>query len=507
MPLRRFLILFAGLIPTLALFAADTPAPATRLINPLPLPDYPVGRLVRDLPRGPLNQPASLWLVDRAEQYRELADPTGLWFEGKWYLYPSCDMAWVSADEGRTWEHHPLNVRDIGYAPTVVHHGGRFLLLASDSQVYAGPSPLGPFAPLGKLQMPAVAGLPGQTDPMLFSDDDGRLFYYWGCTPHSGIWGVELDAENPTRVLGTPKELIPFKPDVFPWERVGANNQSPDTGWMEGAWMVKRNGRYYLTYSSGGTQYRTYAMGAYTSDSPLGPFTPQQHNPIFRTTEGLITGTGHGSIIKGPRDRYWVFYTVFACVVHGFERRVGLDLVDFDEHGEIFVPHATSTPQPLPRSGPEPVEGTDTPAVAWLPLNEYEPTLGSSNAENSAGRFAADNSITTWWLPAANDATPTLTTQFTGKAMVQAVRVIWRDVGLDTTTGHNPGPFRYRIEAETAPGTWTTLIDRSQSTEDFLVDYRECAPTAATRARLVILGHPPGIQPAVAEFTVFGTAK
>jgi xylan 1,4-beta-xylosidase len=34
---------------------------------------------------------------------------------------------------------------------------------------------------------------------MLFSDDDWRLFYYWGCTPTQGIFGVELDADDPTR--------------------------------------------------------------------------------------------------------------------------------------------------------------------------------------------------------------------------------------------------------------------------------------------------------------------
>ncbi|MEO6003885.1 MAG: family 43 glycosylhydrolase [Opitutus sp.] len=494
MPPRCWLSFTLALVTTITVFAESPTTRVQRLCNPLSLPNYPVGRLVRDIPHGKPIEPLGLWLVDRAEQYRELADPTGLWFEGKWYLYPSCDMAWVSADEGRTWEHHPLNVRDLGYAPTVVHHRGRFLLMASDSEVYSGPTPLGPFAPIGKLTPPKKPGLPGQTDPMLFSDEDGRLFYYWGCTPHSGIWGVELDPEKPTQVISEPKELIPFRPDLFPWERAGSFNQNPQTGWMEGAWMIKRNGRYYLTYSAGGTQYRTYSMGCYVSDSPLGPFVAQKRNPIFRSTEGLITGTAHGSIVLGPQGRHWVFYTVFSCVVHGFERRVGLDLVDFDAQGEIYVPRATSTPQPLPSES----------APAWDVLNESEPTIGSSSAENSLGRFAADNSMTTWWRAAANDRTPTLTTQFPGRSTVQAVRVIWRDVGLDTPGGHQPGPFKYRIEAEVTPGTWTTIIDRTTSDTDLLIDYRECAPTEALRARLVIVGHPDGIEPAVAEFTVFG---
>jgi xylan 1,4-beta-xylosidase len=137
----------------------------TRLINPLPLPNYPVGRLSRDVTKGQPLSSQGLWLVDRAEQYRELADPAALWHEGKWYLYPSVDMAWVSADEGRTWQHHPLNLRDIGYAPTIVHHRGRFLLMAS-AEIFASDSPLGPFASIGKMELPAVPGLPVHIDPM-----------------------------------------------------------------------------------------------------------------------------------------------------------------------------------------------------------------------------------------------------------------------------------------------------------------------------------------------------
>ena len=497
---RCFLVVVSSIIPAVAAnsdrVAQPTPPAPTRWINPLPLPNYPVGKFVRDMPRGAPDQVGGLWLVDHAEQFRELADPTALWHEGKWYLYPSVDLAWVSADEGRTWQHYPLNVRDIGYAPTVVHHGGRFLLMASNSEIYAGPTPLGPFAALGKLAMPALAGIPSQIDPMLFSDDDGRLFYYWGCTPNSGIWGVELDAADPTRVIGQPQEMIPFLPDTYEWERLGTNNQNPHLGWMEGAWMLKQGGKYYLTYSAGGTQYSTYAMGCYVSDSPLGPFAPQKRNPIFRTTAGLITGTAHGAIVRGPRGQLWTFYTIFAGVVHGFERRLGLDLAEIDGRGELSIPRATSTPQSFP--------GDNAATVAWLPLNELEPTFGSSNALNTTGRFAVDDNLLTTWLPASNEAEPSLTTAFSARATIRAARVIWRDVGLDTIAGIRPGPFRYRIEAETAPGVWTTIVDRSKSEEDLLVDYRECAPTSALRARLVIVGHPPGIEPAVTEFTLFG---
>jgi hypothetical protein len=471
--------------------------------NPLSIPDYPVGRLVRDTPNGAPLDTSPLWLLDHKEQYRELADPSVIWHDGKWYLYPSVDMAWVSEDMGATWQHHPLNVRDIGYAPTVVEHRGRFLLMASGSSVYESDSPLGPFKELGPIRLPATSGLPAQVDPMLFADDDGRLYYYWGCTPADGIYAVELDANDPTRVVGEPRQVVPFRPDTHTWERLGESNQDPTRGWLEGAWMVKRNGRYILVYSAAGTEHRTYAMGAYASRSPLGPFEPQKRNPVFRTTGGLITGTSHGSIAEGPGGRLWVFYTLRAGAAHGFERRLGMDLAEIDDRGELYVPHATSVPQRLPGQGPSDREPGDT---GWLPLNLGVQTLGSTSDANLPGRFAVDEEMRTWWQPAAGDPRPTLTSRLLSAATVRGVRLIWRDTGLDTTRGARPGPFRYRVEVETAPDTWTNVLDRSQSDQDLLVDYRECTPTVGTRVRLMVTGWPKGITPAVAEFTVFGEA-
>jgi hypothetical protein len=488
--------------------AVEAPQPATAegprtYCNPLSIPDYPVGRLVRETPLGASPDDSPLWLLDHEEQYRELADPSVIWDDGKWYLYPSVDMAWVSADQGATWQHRPLNVRDIGYAPTVVKHRGRFLLMASSSSVFEASSPLGPFRELGPITLPARSDLPAQVDPMLFADADGRLYYYWGCTPSDGIWAVELDASDPTRVIGEPRKVIAFRPGTHPWERLGDHNQDPTRGWLEGSWMVKREGRYFLVYSAAGTENRTYAMGAYVGRSPLGPFEPQRRNPIFRATEGLVTGTSHGSIAEGPGGRLWVFYTVRAGVAHGFERRLGMDVAEIDGNGEPNVPRATSTPQWLPGKAPQ---GADQGDTGWLPLNAGVQTLGSTSAPNLAGRFAVDEELRTWWQPAAGDATPTLTSRLLGAATVRAVRLAWRDVGLDTTRGIVAGPFRYRVELETGRDTWTTIVDRTQSTDDLLIDYRECAPTAGTRARLVITGWPKGMTPGVAEFTVFGEA-
>jgi xylan 1,4-beta-xylosidase len=466
--------------------------------NPLPLPDYPIGRAAQNITNGEALDNSGGWLLEHKEQFRELADPTAIWEGGSWYLYPSVDMAWVSADKGVTWQHHPLNLRDIGYAPTVVKNQGKFLLLASGSALYAADSPLGEFKEIGRIELPV--GVPAQVDPMLFSDDDGKLFYYWGCSRASGIWAVELDASHPTKILGQPIQVVPFDPVKQPWEAVGEWNQNPNMGWVEGAWMLKRNGKYYLTFSAAGTENRTYAMGCYTANLPLGPFTAQKRNPIFRNTSGLITGTAHGCIVAGPDDELWAFYTIRGGVANAFERRIGMDRAQMDANGELFVPAATSVPQWVSHS----VLVDHSSAPDWLPLNTGMQTLGSSCAPNLPGRFAVDDEMRTWWQPATDDPQPTLTSKFIGAAVVQAVRIIWRDVGLDTQRGVIPGPFRYRVEICAGGDEWKTLIDGSASTEDFLIDYRECPQATGVAARLILTGHPNGITPAVAEFTVFG---
>ena len=480
---------------------ANEPEPTpTTYCNPISLPNYPVGKRARDVTVGaPVPRNDWLWLVDKQQQFRELADVSVLWHDGAWYLYPSVDMAWVSKDGGATWRHHPLNVRDLGYAPTIVKHKGTFLLMASESSVYTADSPLGPFKEVGPIKLPP--GLPGQIDPMLFSDD-GRLFYYWGCTPTEGIFGVELDADDPTRVVGKPVRVIAFEPDRFPWQRLGDWNEQPARGWVEGAWMLKRDGKYYLTYGAGGTENRTYATGCVVGKSPLGPFVPQKNNPVLRTTTGLVTGTAHGCVVEGPHDSLWAFYTVRAGVVHGFERRLGMDPAYIGGDGELHVREASSLPQRLTTAskGAEP--------TGWLPLNAGPRTVGSSDAPNLSGRLAVDDDLRTWWQPATDDSASRLTSNLTTPgAVVRAVRVVWRDVGLDTKQGAKAGAFRYKVEVRTAANEWVTVIDRSRSTDDLLVDYRECPTTAGTAARLVVVGAPPGITPGVAEFTVFGEVR
>lgn len=453
--------------------------------NPIPLPDYPIGRdcLLTDTP----------FRCD----YRETADPTVLWEDGKWYLYPSCGMAYWTEDF-TTWHHQPMEPYDCGYAPTVVKHRGRFYLTASGAPLYVSDSPLGPFHERGRFLRPNGEEY-ACGDPMLFSDEDGRLYLYGGCG--GGITGAELDAADPRRMLTDPQTMFTMDTANHPWERIGDYNQDPSYSWTEGAWLHRQGDTYYLIYSAPGTQWATYAMGAYKSYSPLGPWEYMESSPFLSRRHGIVRATGHGCVVKGPCDTLWVFYTCLVGYGGMFERRCGFDALGFDENGDI-VAAPSEIPQWIPGYISDPHCGNN---AGLLPLTQHARVCESSAAAGRDGLYACDDSLLTWWQPAADDPAPTLTVDLSDHGLtVRAMRLMWRDVGLDVKRGVMPGPFRYRVEALSMDGEWVSVLDRTDNAEDLLIDYRPLQTMKATKVRLCVTGHPVGIQPGVMNFTVFG---
>ncbi len=457
--------------------------------NPLPLPDYPRGYACRkDRPQSCPNMP----------DFRETADPTVLYDGGKWYLYSSCGMAYVSEDFAN-WTHVRLEPEDIGYAPTVIRHAGRYWLTASGNpELWVSDSPLGPFTCIGHFE-----DRQGNTmimlDPMLFSDDDGRLYIYWG--GGSPIYGVELDPENPCRFLGEPVELFRYDPAHI-WERIGEWNEDSTHSFVEGCWMFKHGEEYYLTYCAPGTEFSTYAMGAYRGKGPLGPFRYQENNPILSKKYGIVRGPGHGSIVEGPGKTLWAFYTCTLCYHHNAERRIGMDPLGIDEQGNLYVREATEIPQWAPGLTALPEMGN---GCGLLPVTFRRGTSASSAAPGRDALYATDDSLLTWWQPSADDLHPHLTVH-TGTAFeLYAVRIIWREIGLDYDAGVLPGPMRYRILTRNPDGGWETVLDASENDTELTIDYRPLEKVVRSKEiRLEILGAPAGIQPAVISFTAFG---
>ena len=90
--------------------------------NPLSLPDIPRGkddwyRYEKEM-FSHENKPKAVTVPD----YRSISDPTVMYYDNKWYLYPSYGMAWVTEDF-QNWKHVRTEPYCPKYSPTIVPSG------------------------------------------------------------------------------------------------------------------------------------------------------------------------------------------------------------------------------------------------------------------------------------------------------------------------------------------------------------------------------------------------
>ena len=471
--------------------------------NPLSIANIPDGR--------PLD--TSLSQIRSQEDYRSISDPSVIYHDGKWILYPSYRLAYVSEDFVH-WRHVDIGVHDVRYSPAVAQFRGKWYLLGHGmAELYCSDSPTGPFTVCG-----TMTGVDGKTkkmaDACFLADGDHLYIYYPHAVKVDGIpcclatMGAELDPDEPWKFLTEPVELYRADPSVK-WHRWGEHNQEGRLLYLEGQWAIKRNGRYYILFSSGGTEFSSYAHGVILSEEgPLSGFKPQKrHDPLTRKDFGLVRGAGHGSIAEGPNGSLWIFYTCRHNYHHLFERRIAMDPLGVDEDGELYCPAATETPQFAPGVLEHPEKGND---AGLLPLTFMMRPEVTSAIPGRDGLYAMDDSVLTWWQPAADDKMPTITVELGGlPCTVSAVRILWRDVGMDCEKGIEPGPFRYVLEYADSKklDSWRILVDASENTEDLCIDYRQFEPVTAYAIRLRILGAPNGIQPGLTSITAFGRCE
>lgn len=475
--------------------------PTDIFCNPLPMPDYPTGICAPS--RIGESAKKDNYFIGPVRDYRELADPEGLYLDGKWYVFPSARQAYVSSDLAH-WDYCPLTFEadspDLGYAPSIAKVKDHFILTSSvlfrgKPAIFTAPSPLGPYRNIGGPQMPDGSPIqPAWLDPTIFCDEDGRLYMYWhyaGADDGIGIYGAEFDPENPTHAITQPVKIIDFD-SSNEFERYGENNEHTGMSYIEGEAMFKINGEYYFQYACNGTVFRHYAVGVYRGKSPMGPFTVQR-TPVAISPYGRVTGTGHGSWMAGPNGTIWQFYTCCARRVHFFERRIGVDKVVFDANGDA---HAiiTSTPQSMTQGD-----------LGWKPVSVNKPTCSSSYKDTNYAPFASDDMTHTWWMPAANDTAPWLEIDLKQTFNLNAVQIQWIEEGLDFNNGVLPKPVPFELEFYDASHALIGKRSWKDLQTDHLIEFKTFEQISARQVRLTFEN--PANSPlkhGVACFTLFG---
>jgi xylan 1,4-beta-xylosidase len=312
----------------------------------------------------------------------------------------------------------------------------------------------------------------GAWDPAFFLDDDGRLYLYFGSSNDKPIYGQEIDRHT-FEPIGERHELIQLHDDVHGWERFAEAN---DNTWLrpfiEGSWMTKYGGKYYLQYGGPGTEFSGYADGVYVSDKPLGHFSYQAHNPFSYKPGGFARGAGHGSTFQDNFGNWWHTSTIAIGVKNNFERRIGIWPAAFDGDGMLHCEQSYGDfPHYLPcvTGGAHP-SGSFT---RWMLLNYAKPVTASSTLGGFAPNFAVDENIKTYWSAATGDAGEWLTTDLGSIGTIRAIQINYADQDA-TLTGKVPGLcHRYVLQASNDGENWATIVDKSANHADVPHDYVE----------------------------------
>ena len=444
-------------------------------------------------------------------------DVTVIKEEGKYYMYCTGGGAWISEDM-LNWIYQ--YVENVPIAPDVIKYNGEFYMCGNDGPLYKADNPLGPFTSNGDWKnTPDVAGgWNGAFDMEIFIDDDNTPYLYYSGRGVSGIFVVPLDPEDLTRFAGPVKHLFGFNNEHI-WERYGEMNEYTDVAWVEGPWLHKHNDIYYLQYSASGTQWKTYAEGYYTSKSPTGPFTYAPNNPLLRKTDGLVTGTAHGSIVEGPDGQLWQFYTIVLSNPPG-GRRIGMDRIIFDKDGNMSV-KITDSPQWAPGTISDPNQGCSGSIPVTINKFRAMNALSTVSSEQP-GRFAAyavDNSSGTWWEPSETDSLPVLTIELSPATRfdvvqlftVDAVRLMfkgsrWGFFRRSESAWQLPDPdvYKYKVEVSMDGETYEKALDMTNNTISRNTIFEEIAPVKCRFVRLTVTDWPKTEPLGVIEFTLFG---
>ena len=443
--------------------------------------------------------------------HREAADPSMVLFKGNYYLFPSVSGGFWFSNNLSEWTYRPFSckmpVHD--YAPDVRPIGDYLYFSASSNQkncsFYRTRDPLNePFE--------EIKGTFPFWDPNLFSDDDGRLYFFWGCSNETPLYGVELDPET-MKPRMDPIPLIFGQPTKLGYERNGEDHcglpeQIP---YLEGAWMTKHQGKYYLQYAQPGTQVNVYNDGVYVSESPLGPYHPAKNNPFSYCPGGFTRGAGHGSTMKDKQGRFWHTSTIGINQNHIFERRIGMWKAGFDRDGELYCdqryPDWPVDIDSAPFSNPE-----------WMLLSYRKSVTVSSGLE---GEKVTNENIRDWWH-AANANTPAWVEVDLGTICnIGAIQVNFADhevyAALPVDADLCSNPFeeraidmscpvtRWYLEGSTDRISWQILADRRDTATDYPHDLAVMKHQTKSRfIRLTITEVPFHGIPAISGVRIFG---
>ncbi len=275
------------------------------------------------------------------------ADPEAHVFQNEYWIYPTYSAPYdeqvymdaFSSKDLVSWKKHQkvLNKHDIRWArramwaPSIVQKDGWYYLFfgANDIQnnqelggigVARSRRPEGPFKDyLGKPLIDKFHNGAQPIDQFVFKDHDGSFYIIYGGWRHCNIAKLKDDFTG----------FIPF-PDGTTFKEI-----TPE-GYVEGAFMFAKDGKYYFMWSEGGWTGPNYAVAYAIASSPFGPF--NRVGKILQQDAAVATGAGHHSVLHAPGSKKWyiVYHRRPLGETDRNHRVVCIDEMRFDDKGLII---------------------------------------------------------------------------------------------------------------------------------------------------------------------------
>lgn len=344
----------------------------------------------------------------------------------------------------------------------------------------------------------------GAWDPAFFLDDDNRLYIYFGSSNTYPTYGQELNRKT-LQPIGERKELLRLNDSIHGWERFGEHNDNTFLKpFIEGSWMNKYRGKYYLQYGAPGTEFRGYGDGVYVADHPMGPFTYQSHNPFSFKPGGFVNGAGHGATYQDLFQAWWHVSTLVIATKNNFERRIGIWPADIDKDGILYTNTAYGDyPHFLPNKN---ADHSKSQFTGWMLLNYNKPIQVSSTLGAFAANLANDENIKTYWSAATGSKSEWIQTDLGKVSNVHAVQINYADQDA-TVMGKQTGLYhQYQLLGSKDGKTWELLKDKSQNKTDIPHEYLVFDKPVQTRFLKLLNIHVPTGKFAISGLRVFGKA-
>lgn len=444
---------------------------------------------------------------DEGISFRSGADPVIVVQGGEYYLFGTlADGYWKSSDLG-TWKHvtpsrwpltgvvapAALSVRDTIYLIQSTFIPVPILMLTRPAtgrvEIYNRQLPWLPNARPQEADVLARPDSvqPGPIDPQIFHDPDTEhWFLYWNSSNAYPLHAIELDKTKRLAYKGVPRWLFGLDPEKHGWERFGQNHR--DTAvrpYIEGAWMTKHGGRYYLQYAAPGSEHNVYATGTYVGTGPLGPFEYAGYNPVAYKPGGFVVGAGHGNTFQDVYGNWWNTGTPWIGVNWNFERRIAMHPAGFDADGQMYVDTRFGDfPHWLPTRAGETSEDLFT---GWMLLSYRKPAVASSARDSFPAMNVTDENPRTFWVAAANRPGESLTVDLGHAYDVKAVQVDYADYKSGVYENDSTVVTQFRLSASVDGRNWRTVADESSGQRDRPNAYVEMP--SPVRARFVRYEH------------------